>query len=397
VIKFSFPPVYTPYVYPSLFKTFQSNKKCSPSFDHYFSPGNYILTGSGKESLFIILKTLTKIFPYKKQVIIPAYTCPTVAFAVKEAGLDIVLCDLEDNSFSISKIFLKKVLSENTLAVVTQYLFGIRENIDELVKITSSNNVFLIEDCSQILLPKNINKSIGKKGDFAFYSFGLGKVVTAGRGGVILVNNKKYFRIIKKEVSKEKIHVNFQIIKDFFILLLYPIITSKYMYWIVAKTKLNPAKEKTSYKSLEKIVVSELSVFNKKILDGQFTYLDIILLKRKENAKKIRKALNNLSIKHFGDNEYYLRYPIQIEENHADDFKLKIKKNNLGISRMYKYTINEFGFDVVNNTSVFQNAERISRTLLTLPVHSRLQEKDIIKIKYFLEKLLVKQTKSIII
>ena len=72
MIKFSFPPVYTPYVYPSLLKMFQSKKKCPPRFDHYFSTVNYILTGSGKEALFIILKTLSKIFPNKKQVIIPA-------------------------------------------------------------------------------------------------------------------------------------------------------------------------------------------------------------------------------------------------------------------------------------------------------------------------------------
>ena len=48
---------------------------------------------SGTSALMVALRTLQKIAPARNEVIMPAYTCPLVAMAISQCGLQARLCD----------------------------------------------------------------------------------------------------------------------------------------------------------------------------------------------------------------------------------------------------------------------------------------------------------------
>ena len=56
---------------------------------------------SGMDALCALLKSLAASQPEKKEVIIPAYTCPTVLIAVENAGLVPVFADININTLEM--------------------------------------------------------------------------------------------------------------------------------------------------------------------------------------------------------------------------------------------------------------------------------------------------------
>ncbi|MEG2045969.1 MAG: DegT/DnrJ/EryC1/StrS family aminotransferase, partial [Comamonas sp.] len=49
---------------------------------------------SGTSALMVALRSLKSLRPARSEVIAPAYTCPLVALAVAQCGLQLRLCDL---------------------------------------------------------------------------------------------------------------------------------------------------------------------------------------------------------------------------------------------------------------------------------------------------------------
>jgi len=59
----------------------------------YLGNNHVLYLSSGRAALWLYLKTVSIRRPERKEVIIPAYTCPSVVSAVLKAGLTPVLCD----------------------------------------------------------------------------------------------------------------------------------------------------------------------------------------------------------------------------------------------------------------------------------------------------------------
>ena len=56
---------------------------------------------SGTASLLIALTALRQLQPSRRRVVVPAYTCPLVAIAVRQAGLELQLCDLRPGQYDM--------------------------------------------------------------------------------------------------------------------------------------------------------------------------------------------------------------------------------------------------------------------------------------------------------
>ena len=89
---------------------------------------------SGMDALCALLKSLAASQPEKKEVIIPAYTCPTVLIAVENAGLVPVFADININTFCIDPLKTVEKISNNTLAVIVAHMFGAVADISAILK-----------------------------------------------------------------------------------------------------------------------------------------------------------------------------------------------------------------------------------------------------------------------
>ncbi|MCP4647835.1 MAG: aminotransferase DegT [bacterium] len=77
----------------------------------YFGAKHCFLLSSGKAALTIILEGLKEIHPDRDEVLIPAFTCPTVPAAIVRAGLQVRLCDIDPEKLDFDFEHLSMMLS----------------------------------------------------------------------------------------------------------------------------------------------------------------------------------------------------------------------------------------------------------------------------------------------
>lgn len=143
------------------------------------------LTCSGTVALILALQTLEKRQPQRKQVIIPAWTCPLVALAIEKIGLTPVLCDIETNSLNFEIQQLQQLTNANTLAIVVTHFAGLVYDFSLVQEIARHYQTFIIEDAAQSMGATTHYQSVGLIGDIAFFSLAFGKGLTSAEGGVL--------------------------------------------------------------------------------------------------------------------------------------------------------------------------------------------------------------------
>jgi dTDP-4-amino-4,6-dideoxygalactose transaminase len=156
---------------------------------------------SGPASLIVLLTTLKRASS-RRSVVIPAYTCPLVVFAIAHCGLKPVLCDLRRSHFDFCPQFLDQVVNDDTLAIIPTHLGGRVADLDCAVRIARQKGAWVIEDAAQALGARRGEQAAGTVGDAGFYSLAVGKGLTLFEGGVLVARDEGLRRLLR-ETSAE--------------------------------------------------------------------------------------------------------------------------------------------------------------------------------------------------
>ncbi|HEX7766321.1 MAG TPA: DegT/DnrJ/EryC1/StrS family aminotransferase, partial [Nitrospira sp.] len=148
---------------------------------HYAVRAVFLVT-SGKAALTVILRSLA-VASRRKQVIIPAYTCFSVPSAIVKAGLEVVLCDVDQDTLDFNFAELEGLLNENVLCVVSTHLFGRPADTERVKQLCGGKGILVVEDAAQAMGGQTGDRLLGTIGDVGFYSLGRGKNMTCGTGG----------------------------------------------------------------------------------------------------------------------------------------------------------------------------------------------------------------------
>jgi len=168
----------------------------------YLDVEHCVLGSSGRALLCLLLMALRRNASLKRnRVLIPGYTCYSVAASVTRAGLEIACYDLDPSTLSPDIDSVHAVAGENTLAVIGQHLFGIPTPMDELASVAHRVGASLIEDAAQGLGGTFKGKKLGTMGDFGLFSFGRGKPLPLGGGGALVGSAGDFESLIPRQVS----------------------------------------------------------------------------------------------------------------------------------------------------------------------------------------------------
>lgn len=144
---------------------------------------------SGTACLLVTLIALRELQPRRRRVVIPAFTCPLVAIAVHQAGLEIVLCDVRAGHFDMDPAALRAACDAQTLAIVPTHLAGRIADVADAVAVARAVGAYVIEDAAQTLGGRRDGASIGLTGDVGFFSLAAGKGLSIYEGGLLLVRD----------------------------------------------------------------------------------------------------------------------------------------------------------------------------------------------------------------
>lgn len=153
---------------------------------------NYgVSVSNGTIALDIILKCIG----LKKgdEIILPAYDFYSLPKSVSNFGAKPVFVDVNPHNYTIDTSLIEEKISPATKAIIGVHIDGSVAELDRLAQLAKKHKILFIEDCAQAHGAIYMDKKVGSYGDFAVFSFGGIKLITAGQGGMILCRSKENY------------------------------------------------------------------------------------------------------------------------------------------------------------------------------------------------------------
>lgn len=131
------------------------------------------------------------------EVIIPNFTMIASAFAVCYTGAKPVFVDADKDTWNIDVTKIEEKITPKTKAIMPVHIFGNPCNMDEILRIARKHNLYIIEDAAEAHGATYDGKKVGSFSDIASFSFFANKNLTTGEGGMVVMNNEKYYELCK--------------------------------------------------------------------------------------------------------------------------------------------------------------------------------------------------------
>ncbi|MEW6088957.1 MAG: DegT/DnrJ/EryC1/StrS family aminotransferase [bacterium] len=360
-------------------------EKFARDLSDYFYPEKIYLLNSGLAAFYIILETV-KNLSSKKEVILPAYTAPSMVLPVLKANLKPVLCDIAKDNFNVDLNSISEIITKDTLCIVPTHLFGIPVSGIEDMK-ERFQGIFIIEDCAQSLGSTINGKKTGCFSNAGFTSFNRGKNLSTYGGGCIFTGSFELGEKVKAGIDSLAEQAIFS--KSILPLKLtaFSLAVNPYMYGlfhlIISRFKDNQVPENfysRKYSNFQagvgKSLLDKIDGFSeKRYNNGMFLAEKLYGLKEiivPVTSKEAKPAFN--------------RFPVLFKNL---ELRQKIKNalwaSGFDTSFMYLKPLHHI-FDLGNRKEDFPNANYLAEHLLTLPVHPLLGKDDMERIIQVIKK-----------
>jgi dTDP-4-amino-4,6-dideoxygalactose transaminase len=151
-----------------------------------------------------------------KKVAIPNNVCINVPMAVMFSGNEPVYIDICKDDYGLDPERLVTVIEEVD-AVIAVHSYGYPCKIQRIEQLCEQSGTFLIEDLAVAQGAEIDGKMAGGFGNVSIISFGAGKIIDVGHGGVILTDNYELLLDIKHllEVVSTVMQKNKEVIEMF--------------------------------------------------------------------------------------------------------------------------------------------------------------------------------------
>tara|TARA_B100000989_G_scaffold255083_1_gene203891 strand:+ start:8233 stop:9465 length:1233 start_codon:yes stop_codon:yes gene_type:complete len=125
------------------------------------------------------------------EIIVTPWTMCATATAILHWNCIPVFADIDENTFCIDPVEVKKKITNKTKAIIAVDIFGHPADVDNIKKIIKNKNIKIITDNAQAPLAKYNGKISGTAADIGGFSLNYHKHINTGEGGIIITNSKK--------------------------------------------------------------------------------------------------------------------------------------------------------------------------------------------------------------
>ena len=307
-----------------------------------------IAVNSGTAALHTALKaTGTK---QGDEVITSPFTFIATANTILMQSAKPVFADIDEDTFNIDPKKIEEKITEKTKAIIAVDLYGHLCDYNEIIKIAEKNNLTLIEDACQSVNAEYNQKKAGSFGNIATFSFYATKNITCGEGGMLTTNNKEY-------AEQAKLF------------------------------RQHGRSSMTEYEYIKLGYNYRMADICAAILLEQLKKIDLITKKRIENANCLIKGLKEIKgikvpVVEESNKHVFHQFTIKVEE----DFKLSrdelinyLKEKGINTAIYYPKPLHlcEHFRKLGYKEGDFPIAEKISKQVLSLPVHPHLTEEQL--------------------
>lgn len=123
------------------------------------------------------------------EVILPAFTMISSAFAVAYTGATPVLVDADPRTWTMDVSMIEESITSKTKAIMVVHIYGHPCNMDPILAIAKEYSLFVIEDAAEAHGAEYKSKKVGGLGHIGCFSFYANKIITTGEGGMVVTND----------------------------------------------------------------------------------------------------------------------------------------------------------------------------------------------------------------
>jgi dTDP-4-amino-4,6-dideoxygalactose transaminase len=136
------------------------------------------------------------------EVILPAFTFPSVVNAFVLRGAKPVFIDIRPDTMNLDERQLPSLISPRTKAIVPVHYAGVGCEMDEISALAERHGIYIVEDNAHGLFGRYRGKPLGSFGALAAQSFHETKNFSCGEGGALLINDPAL--VERAEIIREK-------------------------------------------------------------------------------------------------------------------------------------------------------------------------------------------------
>ncbi len=349
-------------------------------FSEYVGSKNVLLTYSGRTALYLLLKA----YGLKRgdEVIMPAYSCESVARLIIDMGYKLKFADVEKDTYNISVNDLNEKISHDTKAVIAIHMFGNPCEIDDIIEISYDRRAIVIEDAAQSIGAEYKGRKVGSQGDSGFFSLGEGKPIVTMNGGIIATNNNKILNRCIKIMEKFDVP-KFYEFRGLTKLIIYYLISNPHFYNLVFRMiKSRRVERRNESRKCINLNNFEFKYTSMQAAVGmiQFSKLNLFNEYRVNNAEFLMKHLKDIAGVNFPKVASYskpkfLRLPVFLEnitEKQRRNLIYKLQTSGIDAPIAYPNSLAHFFFGL----SGYPNTEELVKKTITLPTHPLVKKDD---------------------
>jgi dTDP-4-amino-4,6-dideoxygalactose transaminase len=318
------------------------------ALEEYTGAKQAVPCANGTDALQIALMALG--LKPEDEVIVPAFTYIASAEVIGLLHLTPVMVDVDYDSFCVTVKNIEKGLSPRTKAIIPVHLFGQSCDMEAILNLAAQHNLWVVEDNAQAIgacytFSDGVRKQTGTMGHVGCTSFFPSKNLSCfGDGGAIMTSNSELAQKMKMIANHGQM--------------------TKYYHEILGCN-------------------SRLDTLQAAVLNVKLKYLDEYSEARRQAAQRYNEFLKDvkeidLPVEMPYSTHVYHQYTIKVKTGERDELQTFLKGK--GISSMIYYPLpmhRQKAFAGISRQGEeLTMAEKLSKTVLSLPVHTELTEKE---------------------
>ena len=175
-------------------------KKCNTWLENKFNAEKALLTTSCTHALE--MAAILCDIKDGDEIIMPSYTFVSTADAFVMRGAKIIFVDIRPDTMNIDENLIEAAINDKTKVIVPVHYAGVACEMDKIMEIAKTHNLFVVEDAAQGVMSTYKGKALGTIGDFGCYSFHETKNYSMGEGGALTLQNNDF--VERAEIIREK-------------------------------------------------------------------------------------------------------------------------------------------------------------------------------------------------
>ena len=274
------------------------------------------------------------------EVIVPDFTFIATATTVSMCGAKPVMADVDPDYYTIDTKSLSSLVTDRTKAVIGVHLYGQPFDVDAVSEICDEHDLFLVEDCAQAHGATWHGRSVGSFGDAGCFSFYPTKNMTTGEGGMVTTSDSALATRMREFMnhgqSRKYLHTG-----------------PGYNYRMTDIAA-----------SIGRVQLGKLPLMNRR---------------RQENASCLSRLIDVEGIRtpvvRENCGHVFHQYVLRLENMNREDLMAYLKEHEIGSAVHYPIPLHKQPV-FSDQESLCPVSEKLSATVLSLPVHPGVSEAD---------------------